>query len=146
MKKLEFDIDIKADVQKVWDTLLNPGTYKEVCGAAFPGSYYIGNWKKGENIRFLSPQGGGTLAKIVDLKPNEYIGAEHIAVINSDGTEDTNSELAQGWVGTTENYTFSKKKGGSNFKAEMEVNPEWEKMFVDSWPKILGKLKELSEN
>jgi uncharacterized protein YndB with AHSA1/START domain len=146
MKKIEFNIDINADVQKVWDTLLNPETYKEVAGSAFPGSYYIGNWKKGENIRFLSPQGGGTLANIVDLKPNESITAKHVAVINSDGTEDRTSDLAKGWVGSTETYTFSKRKDGSNFKAEMEVNPEWEKMFVDSWPRILGKLKELSEN
>ena len=146
MKKIEFNIDINADVQKVWDTMINLPTYKEWVGAGFPGSSYIGNWKKGENIRFVGAEGGGTLANIVELKPNEYIAAEHIAILNNDNSEDRTSDLAKGWIGTTETYTFFKRNGGSKVRVEMEINPEWENMFADSWPKMLAKLKELSEN
>ena len=146
MKKLEFNIDINADAQKIWDAIINPVKYKEWVGAGFPGSYFEGNWKIGENIRFLSPEGGGTLANLEDVKPNEYIAAKHVAVINQDGSEDRTSEIAKGWIGTTEIYTISKRNGGSNIKVEMgNVNAEWESMFADSWPKLLKKLKEVSE-
>jgi uncharacterized protein YndB with AHSA1/START domain len=146
MKKLEFNIDINADAQEIWDTIVDPKKYKEWVSASFPGSYFEGKWKQGENLRFLSPDGGGTLANLVEVKPNEFIAAKHVAVINKDGSEDRTSEMAKGWIGTTEVYTISKNKSGSQFKVEMDnVNPEWETMFADSWPKLLAKLKELAE-
>lgn len=148
MKKLEFSIDINADAHKIWNAIIDPVKYQKWVGAAFPGSYFEGEWKQGENLRFLGPNGGGgTLANLETVKPNEFIAAKHVAVINKDGSEDRTSEMAKGWVGTTEVYTISKNKNGSHFKVEMEIlNPEWESMFADSWPKMLGKLKEVAEN
>lgn len=147
MKKLEFNIDINADAQKIWDNITDPVKYQEWVSASFPGSYFEGEWKKGEYLRFLGPGGGGgTLAHLEDVKPNELISAKHVAVITKDGSEDRSSEMAKDWVGTTEIYTISKNKNGSNFKVEMDiVNPQWESMFADSWPKMLKKLKELAE-
>ena len=145
MKKLESKIDIAASPKKVWDTMLKPDTYKEWVNAAWPGSYYEGNWREGENLRFISPGQGGTLATVVEYRPHEYIKAQHIAVINPDGTEDRDSETARGWIGTTESYSFTEKNGKTELKTEMNTSPEWEKMFADGWPKALAKLKEISE-
>lgn len=146
MKKLEFSVDIDATPQKVWDTMLNPESYREWVKVSWPNSYYEGEWKKGENLKFLSAGRGGTKARIVDLKPYEMILADHIAVINNDGTEDRESELAKGWIGTTEKYTFNEEDGHTKLKVEVNTNPEWERMFTDGWPNALVKLKELSEN
>lgn len=145
MKKLESKIDIAASPKKVWDTMLKPETYKEWVNAAWPGSYYEGNWKQGENIRFLSPGQGGTLATLVECRPYEYIRAKHVAVINADGTEDRDSESAKSWIGTTESYTFSETNGKTELRTEMNIEPEWEKMLGDGWPKALAKLKEVCE-
>lgn len=146
MKKLEFKIDIAASRQKVWETMLNSATYKEWTNVSWPGSYYDGNWKQGENIKFISPSGEGTLAAIVELKPNEFIQANHIAVISKDGKEDRNSEVAKGWIGTTESYTFTDDNGKTQLKVEINTNPDWEKMFADGWPKALTKLKGIAES
>lgn len=145
MKKLEFKIDIAASRQKVWDSMLQPESFKKWVAASWPGSYYDGNWKKGESIRFLSPTGGGTLAAIQELRPQEYILAKHVAVINGDGTEDRDSDVAKGWVGTTESYTFTEKNGKTEVKVEINTSPEWESMFSDGWPDGLAKLKEITE-
>ena len=145
MKKLEFKIDIDASAKKVWETMINPQTFKEWISASYPGSYYKGQWKKGENIKFLSADNAGTLATILELTPYEYILAKHIAVINPDGTEDRNSDKAKGWIGTTEAYTFAERNGRTELKVEVNTYPEWEKMFTDGWPKRLKKLKEISE-
>jgi uncharacterized protein YndB with AHSA1/START domain len=146
MKKLEFKIDIAASRQKVWDTMLSPETYKEWINTSWPGSYYKGNWKQGENIRFLSPGHGGTMATFLECKPHDFILAKHVAVINSDGTEDRDSDIAKGWIGTTESYSFTEKNGKTELKIEISTKPDWEKMFTDGWPKALAKLKQISEN
>jgi len=151
MKKLEFKIDINATAKKVWDTMLSPKTYKEWVRVSWPGSNYQGKWAKGEKIRFVGEgevaegQGGGTLATIDEFKPYESLLARHIAVINADGTEDYNSEVAKGWVGTLERYIFSESKGKTTLTVEIETNPDWETMFNDGWPGALKALKEICE-
>jgi uncharacterized protein YndB with AHSA1/START domain len=145
MKKLEFNITIDADRQKVWDTMFNPATYKEWVSVSWPGSYYQGTWKKGENIRFLSPSQGGTMANLVEYKPYEHVLAKHVAVITPDGSEDRDSDIAKGWIGTTEAYTFTENKGKTTVAVELNTSPAWAEMFSSGWPNALTKLKELSE-
>jgi hypothetical protein len=145
MKKLTFKIDIDAKPKKVWDTMIDPVTYKEWTNVSWPDSYFEGEWKQGANLKFLSNEGGGTLANIVEFKPYEFILAKHIAVINNDRTEDRDSDTAKGWIGTLESYRFTEKNGKTKLSTEMNINPEWESMFADSWPKAMAKLKEVCE-
>ena len=145
MKKLEFKIDINAPAKKVWELMLGLESFKEMMTASYPGSYFKGQWKKGENIKFLSPDGSGTLANIVELRIYEYILAKHIAVINEDGTEDRSGEKAKTWIGTTEAYNFTERNGKTEVKVEVNTTSDWEKMFSEAWPKLLKKLKEMSE-
>jgi uncharacterized protein YndB with AHSA1/START domain len=145
MKKLEYKISIDAPVQKVWNTMLSPDSYKEWTGVSWPGSVYEGSWKQGEDIRFVGPDGTGTLAHFTEVKPYQYIFAEHIAVLGKGGVEDRSSDVAKGWVGTLENYFFNENNGKTELKVEIHSNPAWEKMFNDGWPGALNKLKEISE-
>lgn len=145
MKTLEYNIDINAGRQKVWDTMLQRETYKQWVGASWPDSDYEGKWEQGQEMRFGSPGQGGTLAQITEVRPYEYLHAEHIAVLNSDGSEDRDSDMAKGWVGTTEAYTFTEENGKTALKVDIKTNPAWEEMFNDGWPGALAKLKELCE-
>lgn len=146
MKKLEFKIDIAASAKKVMDTMLGPETYKEWTKDAWPGSQYEGSWEKGEKIKFIAPGQGGTMAEIVEHRPNEYILAKHIGVIGKDGSVDKESEQAKGWIGTTEAYRFAEKNGKTQVSVEINTFPAWEKMFADDWPKALESLKRICEN
>lgn len=146
MKKLEFKIDIIAPQEKVWKTMLEPATYKQWVAVSWPGSYYEGNWKQGETIKFTGAQGGGTQAMLKEVKPYEFIDAEHVAVINSDGSLDKESDIAKGWIGTKEAYRFKPIKNGTELIVEISTTEKWEKMFSDGWPAALKKLKELSES
>ena len=145
MKHLEFRTQIAADKKTVWDTMLQPETYKEWVNVSWPGSTYEGRWAKGENVRFISPGQGGTMAQLIEQKPYDNILAKHIAVINADGSEDRTSEIARGWIGTTEQYTFKEHDGSTDLIVEIETTPEWEAMFNDGWPNALAKLKEICE-
>ncbi|MEO7523668.1 MAG: SRPBCC domain-containing protein [Ferruginibacter sp.] len=145
MKNTEFKISIAGSKKKVWETMLHPTTYKEWVNAAWPGSYFESEWREGNNLRFITEDGSGTLATLIEHKPYDYSVAKHIALLLPGGTEDRDSEVAKGWIGTTERYTFEEKKDTTELKVELTINPDFEKMFNDGWPKALAKLKEICE-
>lgn len=145
MKKFAFKITIKADKRKVWTTMLNADTYKQWIEPSWPGSTFIGSWKEGQTIRFISRSGEGTQAFLQEVKPYECIKATHNAIVLRDGSEDRNSEMAKGWVGITESYYFTEKNGETEVTVEINTKPAWESMFSDGWPAALAKLKEIVE-
>ena len=145
MKNLEYKIHIKAPKQKVWETMIQPGTYEEWVAASWPGSSYKGKWNEGEKIKFVSKNGGGTLALIEVFKPYNYISAKHIAILLEGGKEDYDSDMAKGWIGTMESYSFNERDGETDLTVEMIINPDWQKMFDEGWPKALKELKEICE-
>jgi len=151
VKTLHYEITIDASPQKVWETMLDKETYVQWVDVAWPGSSYDGEWKKGAKIRFTGGDGdgsedaGGTLAEITELEPYKKVVAEHIAVILADGSEDTTSDMAKGWIGSTEAYTFTGENGSTKVDVELTTAPEWASMFEDGWPKALVALKQLAE-
>jgi uncharacterized protein YndB with AHSA1/START domain len=146
VKTLHYGISIDASPQKVWETMLDKETYVQWVGVAWPGSSYVGEWKQGSTIRFTGADGGGgTLAEITELEPYSKVVAEHVAVILEDGSEDRESEMAKGWIGTTEAYAFTGENGSTKLDVELTTAPEWASMFEDGWPKALEALKQLAE-
>jgi uncharacterized protein YndB with AHSA1/START domain len=146
MKKFEFKTSIAASPERVWKTMLEPATYNQWIDAGWPGSTYEGEWKEGANIIFSGPGGGGTQAKLLTVRPFENVDMEHIAIVNKDGSLDTESEMAQGWVGSREIYRFVAQDGGTELTVELVTNPDWEDMLQEGWNDGLKKLKELAEN
>ncbi len=146
MKTLTYHINIQAPVQQVWNTMLQPDTYKQWVAVSWPGSFYKGNWEKDARIRFISDDGSGTLAHIKEITPYKTINAEHIAVLHPGGIEDSNSDLAKGWIGITEQYRFEQHNNETVLQVDITTNPAWENMFNQGWPGALQKLKELCEN
>ncbi len=145
MKKLVYKISIAAPRQVVWDTMLQPETYKEWTGASWPGSYYKGEWKQGEKIRFICKDGSGSQAMIKELVNYQYIAAEHVAILLTGGVEDSSSDFAKSWIGITESYRFEHGPGETILTVDISTDPKWEKMFDAGWPGALQKLKEICE-
>lgn len=145
MEKLKFSIAIACDKQKVWDTMLQPETYKEWVGASWPDSSYKGQWVENADIRFICEDGSGTLAHIESLVPYQYILAKHVAILNAGGVEDRDSEFAKNWIGITESYTYNAMPEGTELVIEIQTQPEWKAMFVEGWPNALAKLKTMCE-
>jgi uncharacterized protein YndB with AHSA1/START domain len=150
MNKLHFETEITAPKATVWNTMLNHGTYEKWVSAGWGSSTYEGEWERGSRMKFFGTDesgavSGGTVAEIVDVKPYEFVLARHVAMLTVGGAEDTDSEMAKGWVGITEDYYFTEEGGVTALKVEIRTNPAWAHMFQDGWPKALAKLKELCE-
>lgn len=145
MEHLEYKIVISASAKKVWDTMLQQETYKQWVAKSWPNSFYEGEWVKGARIRFIGPDGSGTLAELVEVKPYERVLARHIAALGAGGVEDRTSEIAKEWIGTTEEYRFDEKDGKTTVTALMETTSHWSKMFDEGWPPALEELKKITE-
>ncbi|MEP6712196.1 MAG: SRPBCC domain-containing protein [Ferruginibacter sp.] len=141
---LYFSITINAPKGKVWNTMLDAETYKQWTAAAWPGSYYEGTWKQGETLCFFSPDRSGTKVKLLEHRPYTFSLAEHIAVFEK-GTEIREGELAKTWIGSKESYSFTEQDGKARLDIVMYITKDWQQMFINDWPKALGKLKEICE-
>jgi len=128
--------------------MLQDETYRIWTAAFHAGSYYIGNWEEGSDIRFLGPSEdgteGGMIGFIKENRPYEFISIEYRGMIMND-VEDFDSEAVKGFVGAHENYTFIEKDGGTEVLVEIDAIDEYKAMFEDTWPKALQALKELVE-
>ncbi len=145
MEHLQYKIVVAASAKKVWETMLQEETYKQWVSKSWPNSYYEGQWKKGEKIRFIGPDGSGTLAELEEVKPYERVLARHVAILGPGGAEDRTSETAKGWVGITEGYKFEESNGKTTVIVDIETNPQWRQMFDEGWPAALDELKEITE-
>ena len=145
METLKYQIEIAAPAKKVWDTMLEKETYEQWVAKSWPDSTYDGRWGLGEQIKFIGPNGAGTLAELVEFKPYKEVIARHIALLGPNGEEDRTSDMAQGWIGITEGYNFKEHDGTTTLKVTIETSPQWRSMFDEGWPAALEDLKRIAE-
>jgi hypothetical protein len=145
MKRINYKVKINKSKDVVWDTMLNPDTYMSWASAFSPNSQYKGEWKEGSFIDFFDPDMGGTRALLEEVRPYEYIQALHTAILNREGEEDRQSDIAKKWIGVTEAYSFSENDGITELTIDIETHEDFEQMFNEGWAKALPKLKAICE-
>ena len=145
MEKLLFSVSIQAPKNKVWSVLWQDESYRNWTSAFFEGSYAVSDWKEGDKILFLGPDGSGMVSRIAEKRPNEYMSFEHLGMVNK-GIEDTTSEKVRSWAGAKENYKLEEKEGVTNLFIEMDAAEDYKDYFIKTWPKALEQVKILSEN
>lgn len=146
---MEFNIEINASREKVWNVLFGVGTYPLWTVAFGEGSRVETDWKKGSKALFLGSSNSGMVSKIDDNVPNEYMSIEHLGMITN-GIEDFDSKEVKRWAGAKENYTLTDLGGKTNLHIFMEMeeseeNKQMIEMFAGMWPKALAIVKELAE-
>ena len=146
MKKLSYTIKIDADRSHVWNTMLEPGKYEQWVKAFSENSRFEGQWEVGAIVKFVDPNMGGTKAILEIFDPHKCILAKHVAMITEEGNEETDSEVAMQWIGTTEKYILSESGGKTILTIEMNTHPSFVEMFDSCWPKALENIKLLSED
>lgn len=145
MNRLQFTCTIRAPRALVWDTMLEPDTYRIWTTPFTEGSYFDGSWQKGAGIRFLAPSGSGMVAEIAESRLHEHVSIRHLGVIR-DGVEDTTSEAVKKWAPAYENYTLRDGDGGTELLVEMDVTPDDQAQMKDMWNRALAVLKVLAEH
>src|SRR5690606_8563747 len=117
MKKLQFKTDIKAPVEKVYNTMLgldDKAPYEAWTAEFNPTSTYEGSWEKGVKILFIgvdeNGEKGGMVSEIAENIPNKFVSIRSYGILKGD-TEITTGEEIEKWAGGLENYTFEENNG-----------------------------------
>lgn len=143
MKTLDWEIDIAAPREQVWQRmLLDDAGYRDWTTAFCEGSYYEGSWDEGATIRFLAPGGMGMWSKVSESRAPERVCLRHQGEIK-DGQNQAPSE---DWAGAEERYFLSELSGGgTRLRVELQITDAYEAMMREMWPVALQRLKRLCE-
>lgn len=151
MKKLQFKTDINAPIAKVYNTMLGLDdkiTYEAWTAAFNPTSTYEGSWEKGAKILFIGidekGEKSGMVCEIVENMPNKFVSIRSYGVLQG-GVEITEGEEVEKWAGGLENYSFEDTHSITTVTVDIDVTKEYLDYFNETYPKALGKLKELCE-
>jgi hypothetical protein len=152
MKKIQFKIEINAESQKVYELMLglqDKKAYEYWTSAFNPTSTFEGSWEKGSKIYFVGTdengKKGGMVSKIEEHLPAKFISIKHYGFLDGD-TEITTGEQVEKWANGCENYSYQEEKGITTVIVDIDVVEEYLDFFMNTYPKALNKLKELSEN
>lgn len=140
MEKLHFDIQINAEAEKVWSVLWDDFSFRQWTSAFTEGSFYQGNLKENEIIKFLDPQNNGMFSKIVALIPNQEIKFLHLGEIYN------GVEAPQNWDEATERYILTEDENTTHLKVEIQTLEQFKSFFEEKFPDALSNVKHLSEN
>lgn len=148
MKKLQFTKEIKAPIQKVWDTLWNASAYTQWTRAFNPedaGGSIKSDWKVGGKTLFLDSKGNGMVSTIKSKNEPYEMVFEHLGEV-ADGKEDTTSERVKAWAGSLEAYHLSAHDGITTLKAAVQTAEEWEEHMNNAFAEALEEVKRLAES
>lgn len=151
MKRLQYKIDIKAPVTKVYKTMLgleNKSTYEAWTAEFNPTSTYEGNWEKGSKMLFVGVgedgEKGGMVSEIAENIPNQFVSIRHLGIVKGD-TEITSGEEVEKWIGSMENYSFEENNGMTTLTVDIDMVEDYIDYFDMAYPKALNKLKQTIE-
>ena len=139
MKFLEFEIQINATPEKVWETLLTQDSYKKWASAMNEGTYFEGNWEVGSIMKFLDPQNNGMYNLVTENIRFKVLGMKHLGWI-------LKGELSpQNWEDSTLNYILEPSENGTLLKGTVNSLDEFVEFFNSKYPQIFEHIKRLAE-
>lgn len=142
MNQMQFQVEIHASREKVWDTLWQDETFREWAGIIDPGTYLEGELQEGSEVQFISAENGYGVTSLVEkLTPNEFLLIRHQADTQDSGARERENE----WSGGEESYTLTEKGGITTLTVAFGVPGEMEEYFQVHYPKALERIKTLAE-
>lgn len=139
MKFLEFEIQINATPEKVWETLFTQDSYKKWASAMNEGTYFEGNWEVGSIMKFLDPQNNGMYNLVTENIRFKVLGMKHLGWI-------LKGELSpQNWEDSTLNYNLEPSENGTLLKGTVNSLDEFVEFFNSKYPQNFEHIKRLAE-
>lgn len=143
MKEMQFEIQINASKEKVWNILWQDETLREWAGIIDPGTYMTGELKEGSEVQFISAENGYGVTSLVEkVVPGEILLLRHQADTQETGQREREKE----WTGGTESYNLTENGGITTLIVAFDVPSEMEEYFKANYPKALECVKALAES
>ena len=148
-KLIEESIEINASAEAIWNALSSHDSYKKWGAAFHPGSFYEGEWKTGETVKFLGPMedgksNGGMLSNVAAAEPNKHILFNHVGVIENDKVLTQGSDYDE-WIPAKEEYTIEGGPTTHSLSIKSEVPENYFEAFSKCWTEALSSIKTIAE-
>ncbi|MXW04411.1 MAG: SRPBCC domain-containing protein [Gemmatimonadetes bacterium] len=143
-EKLRYSITINASRDKVWQALFEDESFRRWTSLFAEGSYFVGDWSEGSEIRFLNAGNDGMISMIDANRTHEFMSIRHLGYIVN-GVEDTDSDEVKSWTPAFENYTLKDVEGGTHLTVETDTFNDYVEYFNETWPKGLDEIKRIAE-
>lgn len=144
METLSYETVINAPLQKVWDILWTPETYREWTQFFSSDSQMKSDWKIGGKTYFVNSNNEGMVSTIDSMNEPTEIVFKHLGMIK-DGVEDTESKEVKQWSGCFEKYFLIDLEGRTKLHAEVQVEKDWAEHLNTGFTKGLQIVKDLAE-
>ncbi len=146
METLNYEIHIKAPVQKVWDTLWHPETYQIWSQFFAPGSQMESDWEVGGKTYFTDKAGEGMVSTIQSLNEPYEVVFSHLGTVK-DGVEDTESRLIKEYSGTEEKYFLRAiNENMTELRAIVHTNANHDESVNNGFNQGFNMVKTLAES
>ena len=139
MPILNFEIEINATPEKVWNTLWQEESYKKWAGTLNEGSYYEGNFQQNSKIYFYDPERNGMYNLVEKNIPNREMAFKHLGWIMN------GEEAPKNWENSGETYLLEETEKGTLLKIEVNALDEFVDFFNSKYPTMLATVKQLAE-
>lgn len=144
LSKIEFNININATAEKVWQILWNDDTYRKWTAVFAEGSYAKSTWEEGDKVYFLTPKGEGLYSLIEKKTPNKHMSFKHLGMMK-DGEEISAADSGFDWEGAYEIYDLSEEGGNTSLTATIYVWESDKAYFEKTFPLAMEEVKKLAE-
>ena len=145
METIEYEIEISADAQTIWDVLWNQDTYSNWTQFFSPGSQYQSDWEVGGRTLFLDPSGqNGMVATIEILKPPYEVVFKHLGFLQN-GKDILGTKEVMEWSGSQEKYRLIELEGYTKLHGSVQVPIEHKAHMLEGFTKGFSRIKELAE-
>ncbi|MFM1877549.1 MAG: hypothetical protein RLZZ241_415 [Bacteroidota bacterium] len=146
MKRLQFEIIIRATAEAIWESLWSDAGYRNWSAVFAEGSYVESkDWKEGTLVQFLSEKGNGIYSFIAKHEPNKLIIFKHLGAVQSFVNQPATEESAP-WCGFREEYSLQANEIETVLTVTLETTKETVSFFQEHFPKALEKIKSRAEN
>lgn len=139
MPLLNFETEINATPEKVWDTLWQEESFI-AWAPTLDSSYYEGNFQQDSKIYFFGEDRNGMYSFVEKNIPEKEMKFQHLGWI-IDG-----EESPQNWENSWETYLLEESPNGTQLKIEVNALDEFADFFSSNYPKMIQKVKELAES
>lgn len=151
MVKLQFITNIKAPIEKVYETMLGineKSNYDKWTAVFNPTSTYEGNWSKGSKMYFIGTdengEKGGMISEVAEHIVNQFVSIRHYGFLKG-SLEITEGPEVEAWVNSYENYTFKESDGITCLRVDLDTSEDFVGYMNEKYPLALEKLKEICE-
>lgn len=144
MVTLQYEIDIHANAQKVWNVMWDTHTYSQWTRFFSPSSRMQSDWKIGGETLFQDASGDGMLATITELEQFKKVIFQQQGILKN-GVVDRSSEDAQQGCGGLEQYFLTENNGVTHLFAQVETSEQYKEIMDQGFQQGFAVIKQLAE-